>query len=79
MDDLMGEVLRSGSLPGRLMVLSADERSTLTATPDLEAVGGGVLLNSIGLEALFFIMLMGCVLNEGCVGRVLERVFLMDM
>ena len=50
-DDLIGELLRSGSLPGLLMVLSAEDRSTLTA-PEL-------LLSSMGLEDLFFIILMG--------------------
>ena len=79
MDDLIGEVFRSGSLPGLLMVLSADERSTLTATAIVEPLIGG--LNSMGLEALFFIILMGCwlVLNEGCDGRVLAFVFLVVM
>ena len=43
--------LRSGSLPGLLMVLSADDKSIFTA-PEL-------LLNSIGLEDLFFIILIG--------------------
>ena len=54
-EERMGDVLRSGSLPGRLMVLSADDKSILTA-PEL-------LLNSMGLEDLFFIILMGVI---GC-------------
>ena len=51
----------------------------MTATAIVEPLIGG--LNSMGLEALFFIILMGCwlVLNEGCDGRVLAFVFLVVM
>ena len=49
--DLMGEVLRSGSDPGLRIDLSALDRSTFIA-PELRR-------NSIGLEARFFMMLIG--------------------
>ena len=57
MDDLMGEFcmeagLRSGSLPGLRMVLSAEDKSILMAPLDS-------LLGSTGFEARFFIMLVG--------------------
>ena len=60
--DRIGDIFKSGSEPGRRMVLSAPDKSTLMA-PELR-------LNSTGLEARFFMILIG---SLAWFGKVLLR------